>query len=60
MATTQTCDLCGEAAIDTVEVKSNLTTPVKLDVCEKHLAQWKQMVRFFTGQEVEVKIAESE
>ena len=54
MATKQTCDLCGEPAIDEVEVKSKTTTTIKLDVCQEHLAEFKKMVRGFTGQEMEV------
>ena len=53
MAVTQTCDLCGKPAIDEVEVRSKLTTPVKLDVCEEHLAEFKKLVRVFTGQELD-------
>lgn len=53
MATKSTCDLCDNDAVDTVEAKSSTTTPIKLDVCEKHLAEYKRLMRIFTGQELE-------
>lgn len=53
MATKNTCDLCENDAIDTIEVKSNTTTPIKLDVCIEHLAEYKRIMRIFTGQELQ-------
>ena len=55
MAQTSTCDIpdCGKPAIDTIEVKSATTTPIKLDVCIDHLAEYKKIMRVFTGQELE-------
>lgn len=57
MATKQTCDLCDEPAVDEVESKSKTTTPIKLDVCVEHLAQYKKMWRVFLGQELPEKDA---
>lgn len=54
MAQKITCDLCDQPAIDTIEVKSKNTTPIKLDVCEEHLAEYKKIMREFTGQELKV------
>jgi len=53
MATKNTCDLCEQDAVDTIEVKSVTTTPIKLDVCIDHLAEYKRIMRIFTGQELE-------
>ena len=55
MATKQTCDLCANDAIDTIEVKSKNTTTIKIDVCEAHLAEYKKTMREFTGQELKEK-----
>ena len=52
MAQTQTCDLCGEPAVDTVEMSSGKTTAVVLDVCEGCLAEWKTLRRNFAKQKV--------
>jgi hypothetical protein len=54
MAAKNTCDLCDQDAVDTIEVKSVTTTPIKLDVCLDHLAEYKRIMRIFTGQELEV------
>ena len=51
MATKSTCDLCDNDAVDTVEAKSSTTTPIKLDVCEKHLAEFKRLMRVYAGRE---------
>lgn len=60
MATTTTCDVvkpngnvCGKPAADAIEVKSKLTTSIKMDVCEEHLADFKKAIRKFTGQDLE-------
>ena len=53
MAVKNTCDLCENDATDTIEVKSVTTTPIKLDVCIEHLAEYKRIMRIFTGQELE-------
>lgn len=53
MAEKRTCDLCQQDAVDTIEVKSATTTPIKLDVCIDHLAECKKIMRVFTGQELE-------
>lgn len=50
MATKQQCDLCDNEAVDTIEMKSKNTTPIKIDVCESHLAEYKKTMREFTGQ----------
>jgi hypothetical protein len=55
MATVNNCDLCGTPAIDTIEVKSKNTTPIKVDVCESHLAEYKKTMREFTGQDLKEK-----
>lgn len=52
MATKNTCDLCEQDAVDTIEVKSVTTTPIRLDVCIDHLAEYKRIMRIFTGQEL--------
>ena len=46
------CDICDKEAVDTIEAKSGTTTTIKLDVCEEHLAEFKRIMRIFTGQEV--------
>ena len=53
MAVKNTCDLCENDAVDTIEVKSGTTTPIRLDVCIDHLAEYKRIMRVFTGQEVQ-------
>jgi len=55
MAKTSTCDICGDPAISIVRLESTTTTPVVLDVCEKHLAEFKKLVHVFAGQETEEK-----
>jgi len=57
MATTNTCDLCGQPAIDTIEANSKTTTKITLDVCEEHLAEFKKIMRVFTKQELSEKDA---
>ncbi len=52
MAKRNTCDLCEKDAVDAIEVKSVTTTPIKLDVCIDHLAEYKRIMRIFTGQEL--------
>ncbi len=51
MAQSNTCDLCGQPAVDTIELKSKTVTNVAKDVCEEHLALFKKTVQFFTGQQ---------
>ena len=53
MAAKNVCDLCENDAVDTIEVKSVTTTPIKLDLCIDHLAEYKRIMRIFTGQELE-------
>lgn len=53
MSQKNTCDLCQNDAVDTIEAKSTTTTPIKLDVCIDHLAEYKRIMRIFTGQELE-------
>ena len=53
MAQKSTCDLCEQEATDTIEVKSRTTTPIKLDVCIDHLAEYKRIMRIFAKQELE-------
>ncbi len=52
MASKVTCDLCDNEAVDTIEMKSKNTTPIKIDVCESHLAEYKKIMREYTGQEL--------
>ena len=52
MSTKNQCDICEKEAVDTIEAKSGTTTPNKMDVCEEHLAEFKRIMRIFTGQEV--------
>ena len=52
MAAKNVCDLCENNAVDTIEAKSATTTPIKLDVCQEHLAEFKKIMRVFTGQEL--------
>jgi hypothetical protein len=52
MSTTTKCDICDKEAVDTIEAKSGTTTPIKLDVCIDHLAEFKRIMRIFMGQEV--------
>lgn len=51
MSTQKVCDLCGEPAVDTVKAAGGTLTEIVLDVCEKHLAEFKALLRKFGGQE---------
>ena len=53
MATKNTCDLCDKDAVDTIKVESKTTTTITLDVCIDHLAEYKRIMRIFTGQELD-------
>ncbi len=50
MAQSNTCDLCGQPAVDTIELKSKTVTNVTKDVCEEHLALFKGVVHLYTNQ----------
>lgn len=50
MATKETCDLCGEPAVDRITIGSKTVLTVGRDVCEEHLLLFKKSVHFFTGQ----------
>jgi hypothetical protein len=52
MASIKTCDICGGEAIAELDSKTNKTTPIKLDICEDCLAEYKKIMREFTGQEL--------
>lgn len=52
MSTINKCDICEKEAVDTIEAKSGTTTTIKLDVCIDHLAEFKKIMRIFTGQEL--------
>lgn len=52
MAKQTTCDRCGEPALCEMEFKTTVTTPVKMDICEKCLADIKKVLRVYTNQEV--------
>lgn len=45
MASSKTCDICGEGAVDTVDAGSLTTTRIKIDICQKHLEQFKRFMR---------------
>lgn len=56
MATQKNCDVCkqdgvDEPAVDTVKMGGGTLTELVLDVCEKHLAEYKAWRRKFSGQE---------
>ena len=53
MSTINKCDICEKEAVDTIEAKSGTTTPIRLDVCIDHLAEFKKIMRIFTGQELQ-------
>ena len=52
MSTINKCDICDKEAVDTIEAKSDTTTTIKMDVCIDHLAEFKKIMRIFTGQEL--------
>ena len=49
MAIVKMCDICGGEAVAAVECKSDVTTPVKVDVCQDHLELYKQLMRILLG-----------
>lgn len=50
MATKKVCDVCGAEATGTMEFKTDKTTPLIKDLCEKHLERIKKfMNRFVDG-----------
>jgi hypothetical protein len=51
MAQSKVCDLCGEPAITTARFETDVTTPLKWDLCEKHLAELKAAMRVFSKQD---------
>lgn len=56
MATIKTCDLCVEPAMAEISTKATwegkvVATEVKIEVCESHLAEYKQALRVFRGHE---------
>ena len=51
MATQKTCDLCGKEAVDTVKAGGTTLTERVIDVCEEHLAEFKKLLRVFSGQD---------
>lgn len=60
MATKTTCDLCGADAVGTIEAKTDKTTALKKDVCEAHLAKYKEIMRVFLKQEFGEIVIEDE
>lgn len=52
------CDLCDEPAVDEIAVSSKNTTPIRKDVCAKHLSEYKRIMRVFLGQELPQKDAD--
>lgn len=50
MAELRKCDRCGAEAVCTVEVKSDVTTTVKADLCEECRSEFKLFLRWLTGQ----------
>lgn len=59
MAQSSTCDLCGKKAVDEIQAGSKTTTPIKLDVCQEHLAEFKRIMREFS-QPTETKVENAE
>lgn len=51
MATITKCDIygCDGEAVAKLEMLSDKTTPVKLDVCDGHFAEWKKLMQKFMG-----------
>lgn len=58
MATVNKCDLCGDDAVDTVELKSKNTTPVICDVCDEHYVLFKKVKQMFTNQNQDEELKE--
>lgn len=51
MATSKTCDRCGEQAVVLVEVKSNKSTPVMADLCQACYEEFRLFLHWLTGQD---------
>lgn len=47
MATKKVCDICGADAVATMEFKTNNTTALIKDLCEKHLNRIKKIMNRF-------------
>lgn len=54
MATTKTCDKCGGEAVCSIEIQGSTLTTVKKDLCQDCFIEFKRLVRWATGQELEV------
>lgn len=52
MAKLTTCDICKKEAITTAEFKTDTTTPIKFDLCQKHISKLKEIMRAFSGQDI--------
>lgn len=53
MATKKVCDICekegrSEEAVTTMEFKTDLSTALKLDLCQKHFERVKRFMNKFT------------
>lgn len=52
MAVKKICDVCGADAVAVMEFKTDHTTPLIKDLCEKHFERIKNfMNRFVNGEE---------
>lgn len=61
MAKSVVCDICGMEAVDRITAKSNLTHPLEKDVCEEHLAKYKEIMRAFLKQDMaDVEVVDDE
>lgn len=51
MANKTDCDICNKEAITEIKFSGKTLNEVKLDVCEKHYAKFKEILRAFTKQD---------
>lgn len=47
MAVKKVCDVCGEEAVTVMEFKTDNSTPLIKDLCEKHFAEVKKFFAEF-------------
>lgn len=52
MAKKTDCDICGADAVTTAKFGTTTTTALEFDLCQKHIAQLKEIMRAFTKQDV--------
>ena len=53
MATKKVCDICGADAVAAMEFKTDNTTPLIKDLCEKHFERIKKFMNKFINGEAE-------